>query len=139
MLHLVNMKNLLKLKNLNETPFRKEVLSIFEKFPQAISIHDIEAELSSFNRVTLYRTMKAFVDKGIVHEIVLAGDETKYAICKDTCSSQEHNHQHVHFKCTKCESVLCVEVAEFPKVNLPAYQIDQLEIQASGVCKKCNA
>ncbi|WP_166461206.1 Fur family transcriptional regulator [Flavicella sediminum] len=133
------MKNLLRLKKLNETPFRKRVLDIFNKYPYAISMGVIEKELKDYNRITLYRTMKAFVKNGLIHEILMGGEETKFALCKEICSNEAHQHQHIHFKCKQCNSVTCVEIAKFPVISLPNYKIEELEIQATGVCAACQS
>jgi len=131
------MKNLLKSKKLSETPFRKEVLAIFSNYENAIPMAVIEQDLKDYNRITLYRTIKIFIEKGVIHEIAMSGAASNYALCQDCCSLEQHQHQHIHFKCTQCETVSCVEVKEFPSLHLPKYQIEQLEIQASGICKQC--
>jgi len=132
------MENLLKNKKLSETPFRKEVLAIFTKYNNAIPLSIIEKELNDYNRITLYRTIKVFLEKGIIHEISLNGNISNYAICKEKCDTTTHYHQHIHFKCSNCEIVFCVEVDKFPTIELPEYTIDHLEIQATGLCKNCN-
>lgn len=131
------MENLLKGKKLSETPFRKAVLEVFKNYSNAISMAIIEKDLKHYNRITLYRTIKIFLKKGLIHEIAMSGASSNYALCKDACSSELHQHQHIHFKCTVCNTVSCVEITEFPKVTLPNYQIEQLEIQASGICQLC--
>ena len=65
------MPNLLKSKKISETPFRKEVLAIFDKHNNAIPLSVVEKELKKFNRITLYRTIKVFLEKGIIHEITI--------------------------------------------------------------------
>lgn len=132
------MKNLLGCKKINETPFRRDVLAIFNKYNNAISLSIIEKELINYNRITLYRTIKIFLLKGIIHEITISGTEKKYAICQKECNITAHHHQHIHFKCNKCDVIYCVDIDEFPKITLPKYKIEQLEIQASGLCKNCN-
>ena len=132
------MTNLLKNKKLSETPFRKEVLAIFTKYNNAIPLSVIEKELHKFNRITLYRTIKIFIEKGIIHEISLNGNISNFALCKEECDTNAHYHQHIHFKCNSCEIVFCVEVDKFPTIKLPEYIIEQLEIQATGLCQKCN-
>jgi len=131
------MKNLLKSKKLSETPFRKEVLAIFSNYENAIPMSVIEQDLKDYNRITLYRTIKIFIEKGVIHEIAMSGAASNYALCQDCCSSDQHQHQHIHFKCSQCEMVSCVQVTEFPSLTIPHYQIEQLEIQASGICKSC--
>lgn len=132
------MTNLLKSKKISETPFRKEVLAIFSKYNNAIPLSLVEKELKEYNRITLYRTIKVFIEKGIIHEITLSGNESNYAICKEGCDTVAHHHQHIHFKCTKCGIIFCVEVDKIPKIRLPKYKIEQLEIQATGLCQDCN-
>jgi len=133
------MEKLLKAKNLSETAFRKEVLSILLHHKNAIKLSQIEKKLKKYNRITLYRTIKTFIEKGLIHEIRINGEESSFAICKEEgCSMHQHKHQHVHFKCDKCNVISCVEVDEFPSVIIPNYQIGQLEIQASGLCSNCN-
>ncbi|MCF6270201.1 MAG: transcriptional repressor [Melioribacteraceae bacterium] len=133
------MTNLLKNKKISETPFRKEVLSIFTKYNNAIPLSIVEKELREYNRITLYRTIKIFLEKGIIHEIIITGEKSNYAICQEECVTNLHYHQHIHFKCNRCGIVSCVEIGKFPAIILPKYKIEQLEIQATGLCKKCNA
>jgi len=132
------MTNLLKNKKISETPFRKEVLAIFNKYNNAIPLSIVEKELKEYNRITLYRTIKIFKEKGIIHEITISGEESNYAICQEECDTVAHYHQHIHFKCNKCGIVFCVEVDEIPTIRLPEYKIEQLEIQATGLCQDCN-
>jgi Fur family ferric uptake transcriptional regulator len=132
------MDNLLKNKKISETPFRLEVLSIFNKYKNAIPLSVIEKDLKSYNRITLYRTIKVFLDKGIIHEISISGEDSNYAMCMEDCGSSLHNHNHIHFKCKSCEIISCVEIGDFPTVYLPNYKIEQIEIQATGLCINCN-
>ena len=132
------MANLLKRKKISVTPFRSDVLAIFSKYNNAIPLSIVEKELIEFNRITLYRTIKIFLEKGIIHEITISGEESNYAICQEECDTIAHHHQHIHFKCNNCGIIFCVEVDKFPKIILPEYKIEQLEIQAIGLCKSCN-
>lgn len=128
----------LKSKKISETPFRKEVLEIFSRYDNAIPLSIVEKELKEYNRITLYRTIKLFVEKGIIHEITISGEDSNYAICKDECTTAEHHHHHVHFKCINCATIFCVEIDEFPTIKIPNYIINKIELQATGVCEKCN-
>ena len=131
------MSDILKHKKIRKTPFREEVLQVFNKHKNAISSSVIEEELLEFDRITLYRTIKLFLEKGIIHEIKLSGKEVNYALCSTSCNYEEHNHQHIHFNCEKCNKIFCVEVNVFPKIELTDYVVKKLEIQVQGVCKSC--
>ncbi|MEI6866013.1 transcriptional repressor [Flavicella sp.] len=133
------MKKILKSNQLSVTPFRKEVLSIIYNHKEAVPLSVFEQELKNYNRITLYRTLKVFLEKKIIHEIAMSGQDTHYAICKEDCSTIKHEHQHLHFKCKKCKTITCVSLTKFPKIELPLYQIDQLELQATGLCNSCQS
>lgn len=135
------MSEILRKKKLRVTPFRKEVLDIFLNNEHAISIQDIEEALEDFDRITLYRTIKSFTNKGVIHEIVMPGDVRKLALCDGVCDHDSglHEHDHIHFQCRICEEIYCVEVDHFPKMEVPGFIIEEQEIQAKGICNKCNA
>ncbi|WP_107037341.1 Fur family transcriptional regulator [Brumimicrobium mesophilum] len=133
--------DILKKKNLRVTPFRKEVLDIFIRNDHAVSTQDIEDELKDFDRITLYRTIKSFINNGVIHEIVMPGDVKKLALCDVVCNHDEglHEHNHIHFQCRQCQEVFCVEIDELPKIKVPGFIIEKQEIQAKGICGKCSA
>ncbi|MDA7804199.1 transcriptional repressor [Crocinitomix sp.] len=131
------MRNLLQSKNLRITDFRLSVLDIFEKHQNAISIEQIEQELGEFDRITLYRTVKMFTEKGLIHEIIMPGNIKKLALCFEDCNAASHEHHHIHFRCNNCLEIYCIEIDEFPAVNLDGFKIESVEIQAKGICKNC--
>lgn len=133
------MENILRKKNLRVTPFRLNVLEVFSSNKNAIDLSQIEKTLEDFDRITLYRTLKTFIECGLIHEIVMPGEVKKMALCKEDCldHNHQHNHQHLHFKCNECDEVFCLELKEFPSVKYPKFKIDRLEIQGSGVCMNC--
>ncbi len=132
-------EKILRQKKLRVTPFRTEVLSIFLNNDHAISAQNIEEELGEHDRITLYRTLKSFVKNGVIHEIVMPGDVKKMALCDPVCDHDDglHEHNHIHFQCKKCEEVFCADVDKLPKVELPGFSVEEVEIQAKGICKNC--
>lgn len=132
-------KNLLLNKNVRETPFRIAVLEVFDKHPNAISLSKIEQELGNHDRITLYRTLKTFLEKGVIHEIAFAGGEKRMALCAEDCEhdGHEHQHEHIHFQCKNCNEIFCVEIDSFPRIKLNKFEIESIEISAKGFCEKC--
>ncbi|RYY65941.1 MAG: transcriptional repressor, partial [Chitinophagaceae bacterium] len=64
---------ILRCKTLSITDSRKKILSIFLAHPDALAHGDIEKKAGEkFDRVTVYRTLQTFVDKGILHTIPTA-------------------------------------------------------------------
>lgn len=133
-------KDLLKEFDLRTTSCRTEILGMFINKDFALSHADIEQKISSsHDRVTVYRTLKTFLDKGIIHRVLDDGGSAKYALCKDSCSTDIHNHEHVHFKCINCGITICLENVEVPGFSLPeGYKAIETSLLVQGICKNCN-
>jgi Fur family transcriptional regulator, ferric uptake regulator len=130
---------LLKDFRLRTTPSRQEILHLFLNKDYALSHGDIEKEIdNSLDRVTVYRTLKTFLDKGLIHKVLDDEGSLKYALCNEACSMTGHHHNHVHFKCTTCGQTNCLDV-EIPAVKLPkGYKPKELNVLIQGVCENCN-
>jgi len=135
----LKVKDTLREHDLRNTSCREEVLGILFRENAALSHGEIEKELGSrFDRVTIYRTLKTFVDKGIIHK-VLDEEGLRYAICRDQCSGPQHHHDHLHFKCTSCGLTNCIENVAIPYIALPpGYKGMETSLLIQGVCPECN-
>ncbi len=129
----------LKNHKLRTTSCREEVLDTFANRDMALSQGDLEGTLKDrFDRVTIYRTLKTFLERGIIHK-VLDDEGSRYALCRERCSEESHNHDHVHFKCTKCGQTNCLENLYVPAVKLPVgYQAREVNLLIQGICEKCS-
>ena len=127
--------------DLRKTNMRVDVLGVFlTRADTALSNQELESELVDSDRVTLYRTLKTFEKKGIIHEAVDGSGVTKYAMCHSDCSEHQHVDDHAHFHCTKCGKTLCLDEIDTPKVDLPAgYQTEVSYMIIQGKCSKCTA
>ncbi|MEJ0055202.1 MAG: transcriptional repressor [Bacteroidota bacterium] len=130
---------ILKDFRLRSTSSRADILHLFLEHPYALSYSDIEKEVAStYDRVTVYRTLKTFLDKGVVHKVLDDQGSLKYALCKDHCTTAEHHHEHIHFKCTQCGQTNCLEDVKIPEVHLPkGYKVRELNLLIQGTCTKC--
>lgn len=130
---------LLKRNQLSITDSRSKILELFLQQNGALAHADIEKKSgASFDRVTVYRTLQTFVEKGIIHTIPTADNSILYALCKDECSEGHHHDHHVHFVCQECTNTICLEDITVPEVKLPnGYQATQVEVVVNGVCKEC--
>ncbi len=131
--------DLLKEHKLRTTSSRSKILNLFIKKAQALSYSDIEKEIStSFDRVTVYRTLKSFLDRGVIHKVLDDGGALKYALCNEHCQDEDHHHDHVHFKCTHCGETKCLDDVEIPSVKLPrGYKVKEQNLLIRGTCQKC--
>ena len=127
---------LLKTFRLRSTPTREEILHLFIRKDYALSHTDIENEIAKdIDRVTVYRTLKTFTDRGLIHKVLDDGGSLKYALCSEACSATHHRHDHVHFKCTICGQTNCLDV-EIPRVKLPeGYTANEVNLLIQGTCQ----
>lgn len=127
--------------NLRVTKSRKEVLyTLSEAGDQAITSNEIEHKLSQIDRITLYRILKAYEDAGLIHSVADGSGKTKYAMCSQDCTSDEHHDDHIHFHCRICEITTCLEQVIPPVMELPSdYIIEDLRFVVAGICKDCNS
>ncbi|MEO6316761.1 MAG: transcriptional repressor [Chitinophagaceae bacterium] len=134
-------QQLLKRNQLSITDSRSKILELFLLQNGALAHSDIEKKSAAgFDRVTVYRTLQTFVEKGIIHTIPTADNSILYALCKDACTEGHHHDHHVHFVCSECSNTMCLEDITVPDVRLPAgYQATQVEVVINGVCKDCLA
>ena len=130
----------LRRKHLNITDSRKKILSLFLNHKDALAHADIEKNAGEkFDRVTIYRTLQTFVEKGIVHTIPTADNAILYALCK-YCDEEHHHDDHMHFVCQDCQTTICLDDVVSPQIKLPdGYMAENVQVVINGVCKNCTA
>jgi Fur family ferric uptake transcriptional regulator len=133
------LNEILRRKNLSVTDSRRKILTLFLSTPDAMAHGDIEKKAGEkFDRVTIYRTLQTFVEKGFVHTIPTADNSVLYALCKD-CAEGHHHDDHVHFVCSQCDRTICLDDVVSPKIDLPeGYIADNVQVVIHGTCKDCN-
>lgn len=131
---------LLKEHDLKNTKQRVRVLEEIALDTAAISQPNLEKKLGKeIDRVTLYRILNTYEEKGILHKIMDMNGTANYAICSSSCSEYYHHDEHVHFNCTNCFKIYCLEV-EAPRIKMPkGFTAKTVSSIAYGICDKCNA
>jgi Fur family ferric uptake transcriptional regulator len=134
-------KQALKNHKLRITDCRVDVLDLFIKKGKALSFKELEDELKEYDRVTLYRTLHSFTEKGVIHQIPDYSGSARYGICFNTCTAEAHHHNHIHFKCNHCGQLECLDSEILlPTVDLPEhYEIEEYDVVINGVCAECHA
>lgn len=135
-------KHILAHHGLRLTQSRAEILDIFLENDSALSQREIEDQMQTHcDRVTIYRTLSSFLDRGILHKVLDDSGAMKYARCPDGCEvGVAHQHDHVHFKCNSCEETLCIEEVRLPVLHLPkGYTLEKVNVLMQGLCPKCAA
>jgi Fur family ferric uptake transcriptional regulator len=131
--------NILKQHQLSVTGSRKKILELFIRNDGALAHSDIEKKTGErFDRVTVYRTLQSFLEKGIIHTIPTSDNSVRYALCKDDCKEGHHHDNHVHFVCSECSNTICLEDVTVPEVKLPrGFQPSEVQMIITGICKNC--
>ena len=131
--------DLLKKNQLSVTGSRKRILELFLLSEGALGHADIEKQTGEkFDRVTVYRTLQSFMEKGMIHTIPSVDNSIRYALCKDDCSQGHHHDNHVHFFCNECTRTTCLESVTVPDVKLPrGFRPIDKQMIVTGICGAC--
>ncbi|MEZ4809062.1 MAG: transcriptional repressor [Allomuricauda sp.] len=105
----------------------------------AIALTDMENAFSKADRTTLYRTLKTFEEKRIVHQIDDGTNISKYALCEPGCNCEMEQDLHLHFHCDNCDETVCLTEHKIPHINLPdGFVAENANLVIKGICDKCS-
>ena len=112
-------------------------LEIFE-FISSCRSHPTAEEIFSFlrrnnptlSRTTVFSSVKLLADKGLVNDIDIASDSTRY--------DSKLYAPHAHFICRYCRKIIDIP---FDMSQLPApsgYKCDNVNVYFKGICPECD-
>jgi len=130
---------ILTLYHLRKTPTRLSILEYLQISHLPQSENDIHKKMQdSYDRITFYRTIQTLMEAGIIHRIVADNTTVRYALNHYNSQLDEQNHDHVHFYCTKCGKVECMEEVVVQPYHLPdGYKIEECNVVVKGLCRQC--
>lgn len=123
-------------KNTKPTSMRILVYDFLSSQNAALSLSEIESHFEHADRITLYRTLKTFEEKGVVHSIQ-ENNTTRYKLCSDDCNENTHKDLHLHFYCKICKQTTCKEDIVLPQSLEGNFRIDEIRFFAKGICENC--
>lgn len=129
----------LRRHNLRVTDTRLKLLEVFLNTDKGLSSEEIRNQLTDgLDRVTVYRTLKVFEEKGLIHSIPSEEVGAMYALCPEACSVEDHIHNHPHFTCKVCGKTTCLENYDVSVPRISGdYLIEKSDLLLKGVCPKC--
>lgn len=133
------LENHLRNRKIRPTAMRELVLKVLTDQSTAISLADLEKNFEKADKVTLYRTLKTFEKKKLIHSIDDGTGSVKYALCQENCQCNPED-LHIHFLCTICSKTYCLDHIAVPKVQLPAgFSLDGINMVVKGKCSNCKS
>ncbi|MEQ8239153.1 MAG: transcriptional repressor [Cyclobacteriaceae bacterium] len=125
-------------KKIKPTTMRLLVLRQLVESGSAISLLDLEAKFERADKTTLYRTLKTFEEKKLIHSIEDGTGSVKYALCEEGCECEPQD-QHVHFHCVKCGETYCLTKSKIPQTQIPVgFNASSASMVYKGTCINCN-
>jgi len=126
------LKNILIEKKLKVTPQRLQILALVLKYGH-ISINElyenIKGQYPHISLATIYKNVSTMVECGILNEIKINQDHTKYELSKTT---------HAHFICLSCKRIEDIDLDTSPILKgFDKGLIQKVNIQVYGICKAC--
>jgi Fe2+ or Zn2+ uptake regulation protein len=131
---MIDFKELLKEHGIPPSLQRIKILEYLHDFnthPTADVIYQaLMNEMPTLSKTTVYNTLKAFAEKGVIVELSLFENEVRY---------EYNTTPHIHFKCIKCniiydisESFECLKNKE-----IEGHKVLEHHIYLKGICKNC--
>lgn len=92
--------------------------------------NDLITAIPTLSKTTVYNTLKLFVNKKLINEIVIEGNENRYDAIKTP---------HGHFKCVDCGKIydFDFDINNFNIEQLKDFDISLVQFYIKGNCKKC--
>ena len=132
-------EQLLESKSIRVTAMRMLIYKFLAENRVAATLSDIENAFEKADRTTLYRTIKTFEEKAIVHKIDDGTGITKYALCEKGCNCEIENDLHLHFHCTNCNKTVCLTENKIPQITVPdGFVSENVNLVVKGICDKCS-
>lgn len=123
------------------TPARRAILAILRDDPRHLDAESIAAQVAvrepGVHRATVYRSLQALSECGVVTHTHVPGGATIYHLAEDA-------PQHAHLQCERCERFFDVPAAWLDVIAQKAsesygFTIDRSHAALLGVCAQCAA
>ena len=128
----------LEKRSIKPTSVRLLIFQTMSEFKKAFSLTDLETELETVNKSTIFRTLTLFHDNLLIHTIDDGSGSMKYSICCDSCMCNVGD-LHVHFNCNRCKNTFCLESIAIPPIQLPdSFLLESINFVMKGMCNECS-
>ena len=130
-------EDLLQQAGLRKTPVRIALLHALKRAKEPVSAAELcsRADISTINRVTVYRTLDALLAAGVVLRLEMGRGFALYELV---------GHHHHHFCCQRCKKILAVDIQgekELLRAIAKKYRVRIADhaIELTGLCSDCQS
>ena len=134
-----DLEHLLQEAGLKKTKARLYVLGKIADSKWALSHKELEdLAPKELDRVTIYRTLNSFEEQGIIHKILNDEGTSHFAMCAHTCDHHHHHDNHVHFHCSNCKKIYCLDDFNVSNISVPqGFKVKTSDLKLEGNCAEC--
>lgn len=133
-----NIADSLKESGVSPTPVRILVYRCLYESGKPLSLTEIETELDTVDKSTVSRTLTIFKKAHLIHSISDGSGSLKYELCHSP--HEFESDMHVHFRCERCGSTICLNNVKIPSVSLPeGFEAWGVNYIISGLCNNCSS
>lgn len=100
---MTELEKILLQKAIKPTAMRLLVVEKLLKQQYAVSHKELAEQFEKADNITLFRTLKVFLEYKLVHTIDDGSGVIKYALCQSGCNCNL-SELHTHFYCTDCKT-----------------------------------
>lgn len=134
----MNLSDLIRSVGLRRTETRQVVLNLLHTAEHPLTHQEIAAhpEADGLDRVTLYRTLAALQQAGLVHRV--QGLDGSWRFCFHSQDQPGCPGNHPHFLCLRCGGMCCLHGQSLPQVSVQqGVRVMGKQLVAYGHCLAC--
>ena len=127
----------LEAKGIKPTANRILVLKALDEAGRPASLADLEAQIESVDKSSVFRTLTLFLEKDIVHSFEDGRGVINYELCTEE-GHCDHSDAHIHFYCERCHRSYCMEHINLDRVPVPeGFEPHAYSFVIKGICPHC--
>jgi len=127
----------LEAKGIKPTANRILVLKALDEAGRPASLADLEAQIESMDKSSVFRTLTLFLEKDIVHSFEDGRGVINYELCTEE-GHCDHSDAHIHFYCERCHRSYCMEHINLDRVPVPeGFEPHAYSFVIKGICPHC--
>jgi len=129
---------ILKSVNLNHTKAQVLIMEQLLRVNRPLSSEELAEQLgyNSPDKTTIYRIMKRFCSKNLVHKAYVRGRLAKYELAHNCTDKQCHPH----FTCINCGETFCLKDRFVPLIKglKKGFIVHRQQVRIEGLCSSCS-